>query len=97
MVWLSVDEVHKVKNPKSMTTQAFQKFASPVRFGLTGTAMQNRYGELHTVLDWCFPGRLGDPNQWKDYVEIPLKKAQGKGATQQELATGRVSETYYNT
>lgn len=52
--------------------------------------MQNRYAELHTVLDWCFPGRLGDLNQWRDYVESPLKEAQRKDATQQQLAIGRV-------
>lgn len=52
--------------------------------------MQNRYSELHTVLDWCFPGRLGDSNQWRDYVEAPLKEAQRKDATQQQLAIGRV-------
>ncbi|KAK9899632.1 hypothetical protein P389DRAFT_164661 [Cystobasidium minutum MCA 4210] len=84
-----VDEVHKVKNPSSRTSKALQLFACKVRFGLTGTAMQNRYSELHTVLDWCFPGRLGDRNQWRDYVESPLKEAQRKDATQQQLAIGR--------
>jgi SNF2 family DNA or RNA helicase len=86
-----VDEVHKVKNPASRTSKALQQFACKRRFGLTGTAMQNRYSELHTVLDWCFPGRLGDKNQWRDYVESPLKEAQRKDATQQQLAIGRVS------
>lgn len=84
-----VDEVHKVKNPLSETSRAFQKFQCKVRFGLTGTAMQNRYGELHTVLDWCFPGRVGDRSQWHDYVEVPLKEAQKKDATQKQLAIGR--------
>jgi hypothetical protein len=56
--------------------------------------MQNRYSELHTVLDWCVPGRLGDRNQWKDYVESPLKEAQRKDATQQQLAIGRVCTQY---
>lgn len=87
-----VDEAHRVKNPTSQTTIAFHKFACKTRFGLTGTAMQNRYSELHTLLDWCFPGCIGDASQWKDYVETPLKDAQKKDATQAQLAIGRVSQ-----
>ena len=86
-----IDEVHRVKNPLSQTSINFQTFACKRRFGLTGTAMQNRYAEMHVVLDWCFPGRLGDRAQWKDYVESPLKEAQRKDATQKQLAVGRVS------
>lgn len=85
-----IDEVHRVKNPLSQTSTNFQTFLCKRRFGLTGTAMQNRYAEMHVVLDWCFPGRLGDRAQWKDYVESPLKEAQRKDATQKQLAVGRV-------
>lgn len=86
-----IDEVHRVKNPRSKTTEAYQTFLCKRRFGLTGTAMQNRYAELHTVLDWCFPDRLGNHSQWKDYVETPLKDAQKKDASRETLAEGRVS------
>ena len=86
-----VDEAHRVKNPRSSTTAALMQLPCHIRFGLTGTAMQNRYAELHTVLNWCFPNKLGDPAQWKDYVETPLKDAQKRDATQQQLAIGRAS------
>ena len=88
-----IDEVHRVKNPLSKTSRAFQQFECKRRYGLTGTAVQNRYSELHTILDWCAPGRLGTPAQWRDYVETPLKEGQRKDATQRQLATGRVSQT----
>ena len=42
-----VDEVHRVKNPKSKLTDAFNEFRCHVRFGLTGT------GERPTLLV-CF-------------------------------------------
>lgn len=32
-----VDEVHRVKNPRSKLTEAFSQFACNIRFGLTGT------------------------------------------------------------
>lgn len=36
-----VDEVHRVKDPRSQLAIAFRQFKSQVRFGLTGTAVQN--------------------------------------------------------
>ncbi|KAG6329677.1 hypothetical protein ID866_9411, partial [Astraeus odoratus] len=54
-----VDEVHRVKNPRSKMTEAYHRFACQRRFGLTGTAIQNSYHELWTILDWTNPGRLG--------------------------------------
>ena len=46
-----VDECHKVKNPDAEITKAFNQFVCQRRFGLTGTAIQNRYQELYTILD----------------------------------------------
>jgi hypothetical protein len=57
--------------------------------------MQNKYIEMHTVLDWCFPDRLGTAAQWKDYVDTPLKTAQKKDATQEQLALGRVRRPHF--
>lgn len=38
-----IDEAHRVKNPASATTKAFRTFDCQLRFGLTGTAIQNTY------------------------------------------------------
>ena len=46
-----VDECHRIKNPKAATTAAFMRFETRRRFGLTGTAIQNDYKELHTILN----------------------------------------------
>ena len=35
-----VDEVHRLKNPRSGTALAYDRFTCNVRFGLTGTGMQ---------------------------------------------------------
>jgi DNA excision repair protein ERCC-6-like 2 len=55
-----VDEVHRVKNPNSSITQALHEIhrnkhiygnaPAAARFGLTGTAIQNDYMELWTIL-----------------------------------------------
>ncbi|KAI5985016.1 RAD26-like SNF2 family DNA-dependent ATPase [Pisolithus albus] len=79
-----VDEVHRVKNPRSKITEAYNRFACIRRFGLTGTAIQNSYGELWTILDWTNPGMLGTSKQWKGYVVRPLTIGQSIKASEEE-------------
>ncbi|KAJ7041189.1 P-loop containing nucleoside triphosphate hydrolase protein [Mycena alexandri] len=76
-----VDEVHIVKNPKSKTSLAYDKFLCERRFGLTGTAIQNSYDELWTVLNWTNPGKLGDRAQWRSFISTPLRHGQSASAT----------------
>ncbi|KDQ54546.1 hypothetical protein JAAARDRAFT_397913 [Jaapia argillacea MUCL 33604] len=86
-----VDEVHRVKNPRAKITEAYNQFLpEAIRFGLTGTAIQNAYTELWTILNWCVPGRIGTMNQWKGYIANPLVIGQSAGATQEERAKAAV-------
>ncbi len=86
-----VDEVHRVKNITSKVTQAYHQFTTKRRFGLTGTAIQNGYIELYTLLDWTNPGQIGTPRQWKGFVEKPLLVGQSAKATEEEIAKSMVS------
>ena len=86
-----VDEAHKIKNPKSKITKAYHMFTCIRRFGLTGTAIQNDYMEMWTVLDWTNPGRLGLIKQWKGYVVQPLTAGQSSGATEEVRSKALVS------
>ncbi|KAG8215230.1 RAD26-like SNF2 family DNA-dependent ATPase [Butyriboletus roseoflavus] len=79
-----VDEVHRVKNPRSKITMAYHQFVCMRRFGLTGTAIQNSYNELWTILDWTNPGQLGSMKQWKGFVVKPLTVGQSANATEEE-------------
>ncbi|BGP43320.1 hypothetical protein JCM10450v2_007470 [Rhodotorula kratochvilovae] len=84
-----VDEAHRLKNRKSGTTIAMNQLGSRLRYGLTGTAMQNQLGEFWCLLNWAVPGRVGTHRQWDDLVSRPLKFAQAADATEEELALGR--------
>ncbi|RDX43671.1 hypothetical protein OH76DRAFT_1544375 [Lentinus brumalis] len=79
-----IDEVHRVKNPKSKLAEAFSRFTCPCRFGLSGTVIQNGYDELWTVLNWTNPGAVGTKKQWESYVEKPLRVGQSKSASDEE-------------
>ncbi|KAF7345108.1 DNA excision repair protein ERCC-6-like 2 [Mycena venus] len=84
-----VDEVHTVKNPKSKTSVAYNEFACIRRFGLTGTAIQNSYDELWTILDWTNPGAVGNRGEWRSFVSNPLKNGQSANASAEELTRAR--------
>ena len=56
------DEVHRIKNWKSKTSEAMKKLEAPHKFGLTGTPMQNKPDELFNLFDWINPKILG--NYW---------------------------------
>jgi len=51
------DECHVLKERTSETTQAMNEVNALCRIGLTGTAIQNKYEELWTLLNWTNPGR----------------------------------------
>ncbi|XP_071855137.1 uncharacterized protein [Apostichopus japonicus] len=84
-----VDEVHKIKESNSQITVALKKINTKRRYGLTGTALQNKMGELWCVLDWANPGCLGTWKEFKRKYEINITKGQRYDASKRELAAGR--------
>jgi DNA excision repair protein ERCC-6-like 2 len=56
----------------------------PIRIALTGTAIQNSYMELWTLLDWVNPGSVGTEKQWKKTVANPLAAGQARGCKEEE-------------
>ncbi|KAJ5095710.1 hypothetical protein NUU61_005066 [Penicillium alfredii] len=83
------DECHKVKERKSETTKSMNEINALCRIGLTGTAIQNKYEELWTLLNWTNPGILGPVTTWKAQISEPLKIGQSHDATQSELSRAR--------
>ncbi|XP_071481767.1 uncharacterized protein [Diadema antillarum] len=84
-----VDEVHKIKEPGALITKALKEINTSRRYGLTGTALQNKMGELWCVLDWANPGCLGG---WKDFrleYEQVITMGQKYNANKRELARAR--------
>ncbi|KAJ4481016.1 P-loop containing nucleoside triphosphate hydrolase protein [Lentinula aciculospora] len=81
-----VDEVHRVKNLSSRISLALHRFECLCRFGLTGTAIQNSYDELHSILHWTNPARLGLAKHWKSLISKPLRRGQSSTATDEEKA-----------
>ncbi|KAL4811016.1 P-loop containing nucleoside triphosphate hydrolase protein [Aspergillus unguis] len=83
------DECHAIKERSSETTKAMNAINALCRIGLTGTAIQNKYEELWTLLNWTNPGKLGPVTTWKSHISEPLKIGQSHEATVQELRRAR--------
>jgi len=59
------------------------------RIGLTGTAIQNKYEELWTLLNWCRPGQIGTVADWERTISGPLRVGQTHNATVRQLGRAR--------
>lgn len=83
------DECHQIKERTSEVTKAMNEVNALCRIGLTGTAIQNKYDELWTILNWTNPGRFGPVSAWKQSISEPLKSGQSHDATMAQLAKAR--------
>ncbi|KAL6815559.1 P-loop containing nucleoside triphosphate hydrolase protein [Trichoderma sp. SZMC 28013] len=83
------DECHRLKDRYSETTKAMQEVNALCRIGLTGTAIQNRYEELWTLLDWTNPGHFGTKAEWSNTITKPLTVGQSHEATVAQLSLAR--------
>ena len=83
------DECHQVKGRSSETTQAMNEVNALCRIGLTGTAIQNSYDELWTLLNWTNPGKFGPISTWKSSISEPLRIGQSHDATIYQLSKAR--------
>lgn len=83
------DECHLLKEASSGTTKAMNQVNALCRIGLTGTAIQNKYEELWTLLNWTNPGRFGPLFTWNNSISEPLRIGQSHDATYYQLKQGR--------
>lgn len=65
-----VDEAHGIKNPVSKRTKNIKALNGKFRMALTGTPLDGRLEELHTVMGFVAPGLLGSRTKFLDrYAE----------------------------
>ncbi len=83
------DECHQIKGRNTEVTQAMNEVNALCRIGLTGTAIQNSYDELWTLLNWTNPGKFGPISTWKASISEPLKMGQSHDATIHQLSKAR--------
>lgn len=73
---LILDEAQMIKNFRSQKTLALKTLNSPIKICLSGTPIENHYGELWSLVDFAVPGLLGTQTQFRKNFRYPLEKKQ---------------------
>ncbi len=78
-----LDEAQNIKNPGAKQTRAIHNIPSPRRVALTGTPVENRLGELWSIMDFLNPGYLGPAGEFRRKFAVPIERYHDKHRGQQ--------------
>ena len=83
--WHSVvlDEAQAIKNPGTRRAKAALALQSDFRLALTGTPIENRLGELWSIMGFCNPGLLGSAEQFTKSFGNPIERGEDPHAKAQ--------------
>lgn len=70
------DELHLAKNAYSQTHKALKRIQAKMKLGLTGTPIENRLLELHSLFDIVLPNYLPSETAYKEHFVIPIERNQ---------------------
>ncbi|MFB7944495.1 SNF2-related protein [Kitasatospora phosalacinea] len=74
------DEAQHAKNRAARQSRALRALRSGPRIALTGTPVENRLAELHTVLDFANPGLFGTPESFREHYAVPIEQSGNRDA-----------------
>ncbi len=69
-----LDEAQAVKNAATRAAVAVRALPSPHRFAVTGTPVENRLGDLWSLMEFANPGLLGQPTSFKQRFATPIER-----------------------
>lgn len=71
---LILDEAQNIKNPYTKQAQAIRGVNSCYRIALTGTPIENRLGELWSIMEFLNPGYLGSLKEFRKDFALPIER-----------------------
>ncbi len=76
--WHSIvlDEAQAIKNPATHRAKAALALQGEFKLALTGTPIENRLGELWSIMGFCNPGLLGSAEQFARNFGNPIERAE---------------------
>lgn len=78
-----LDEAQKIKNTGAKRTQAVRTLSARHRLALTGTPVENRLGELWSIMEFCNPGLLGSETAFRETFARPIERYGDEQKTEQ--------------
>ncbi|VDN07262.1 unnamed protein product [Thelazia callipaeda] len=85
--YVILDEGHKIRNPDAKITLAVKEMSTPHRLILSGSPLQNSLRELWSLVDFVYPGRLGDLKSFVDKFSTPITQGGYANATAVQVRT----------
>ncbi|MGE3108638.1 MAG: DEAD/DEAH box helicase [Phycisphaerales bacterium] len=73
-----LDEAQNIKNPSAKQTQAIRNLATGRRIALTGTPVENRLGELWSIMEFLNPGYLDPAAEFRRRFSVPIERYHDK-------------------
>jgi superfamily II DNA or RNA helicase len=80
---IALDEAQNIKTIDTKQTRAIRSLAARHRVALTGTPVENRLTELHSIMDFLNPGLLGPAATFKRCYARPIERYRDEHATAQ--------------
>jgi superfamily II DNA or RNA helicase len=68
------DEAQNIKNHATRQAQAVRALPAATRIALTGTPVENRLGDLWSIMDFTNPGLLGSAESFRKRYAIPVER-----------------------
>lgn len=78
---IALDEAQNIKTIDAKQTRAIRSLAVRHRVALTGTPVENRLTELHSIMDFLNPGLLGPAARFKRCYATPIERYRDEHAT----------------
>ena len=86
---VALDEAQNIKTRDAKQTRAIRSLPTRHRIALTGTPVENRLSELHSIMDFLNPGLLGSAAAFKNRYANPIERWRDERATERlRRATG---------
>jgi SNF2 family DNA or RNA helicase len=86
---VALDEAQNIKTSDTKQTRAIRSLPARHRIALTGTPVENRLTELHSIMDFLNPGLLGPAATFKRCYATPIERWRDQRATERlRQATG---------
>ncbi|CAZ80188.1 unnamed protein product [Tuber melanosporum] len=70
-----LDEAHMIRSPSIMLTRAMLSLNAQRRWAVTGTPIQNRLGDIATLVKFLRIAPFDDSTAWNKYIAAPFKNA----------------------
>jgi superfamily II DNA or RNA helicase len=78
---IALDEAQNIKTIDTKQTRAIRSLPARHRVALTGTPVENRLSELHSIMDFLNPGLLGPAATFKRCYARPIERYRDEHAT----------------